>query len=125
LGLSAALLPLTFVGPARGQAPANVGRQLEGQVLSNVGNALTGQPAAVVPGQPAGVFPGQPAGYGLPATPGQMLQGMERQAINRATGALTGQPGYVSQSASAMRYQLPRQYAASAPGTTVTYGGAN
>ena len=118
LGLSAALLPLTFVGPAQAQAPANVGRQLEGQVLSNVGNAVTGQPAgAAVPGQPGAVVPGQPAGFGVPATPGQAVQGMQRQAINSMTSAITGQP--------AMRYQLPPQLASSAPGTTVSYGGAN
>jgi hypothetical protein len=51
---------------------------------------------------------------------------MERQAINSATNAVTGQPAYVPpQAASAVRYQLPPQFAASAPGTTVTYGGAN
>jgi hypothetical protein len=54
------------------------------------------------------------------------LQGIERQAINNATNTITGQPGYMpSQTASTMRYQLPPQYAASAPGTTVSYGGAN
>ena len=129
LGLSATLLPLTFVGPARAQSRANVGRQMEGQVLSNVGNAVAGQPAGVVPGQPGAVYPGQPgavypgqpAGYGLPATPRQAVQGMERQAIN----SVTGQPAYMPQAGSAVRYQLPPQYAASAPGTTVNYGGAN
>jgi hypothetical protein len=133
LRLSAALLSLTLVGPARAQAPANVGRQLEGQVLNNVGNAVTGQPAAVpgqpgavLPGQPGAVVPGQPAGYGFPATPRQALQGMERQVINNATNTVTGQPGYMpSQAASAVRYGLPPQFAASAPGTTVSYNGAS
>src|SRR5262249_40608425 len=87
LGLSAALLPLTFVSSARAQAPANVGRQVGGQILNNVGNAAVGQPATAVPGQPGG--------YGYPVTPGQAVQGMERQAIYNAAGAVTGQPGYM------------------------------
>jgi hypothetical protein len=133
LRLSAALLSLTIVGSARAQAPPSVGRQLEGQVLNNVGNAVAGQPAAVapaqpgapLPGQPGTVVPGQPAGVGVPATPRQALQGIERQAINNATNAATGQPGTMTpQATPAVRYQLPPQYAASAPGTTVTYGGA-
>jgi hypothetical protein len=114
--LSAALLSLTVVGAARAQAPANPGRQIEGQILNNVGNAVTGQPAPVAPVQPGG--------SGVPATPGQALQGIQRQAINNATSAVTGQP-MQPQATSAVRYQLPPQYAASAPGTTVSYGGAN
>lgn len=118
LGLSAALLPLTFVSSARAQAPANVGRQVGGQILNDVGNAAVGQPA--------GVVPGQPGGYASPATPGQALQGMERQAINNAAGAVTGQPGYMpGQAASGARYQLPGQFSGNAPGTTVNYGGTN
>ena len=112
--LSAALLSLTVVGAARAQAPANPGRQIEGQILNNVGNAVTGQPAPVAPVQPGG--------YGVPATPAQALQGIQRQTINNATSAVTGQP-MTTQAASAVRYQLPPQYAASAPGTTVSYGG--
>ncbi len=118
LGFSAALLPLTFIQPAPAQSPGNVGRQVGGQILNNVGNAAVGQPAAVVPAQP--VVPGQPAAYGVPATPRQMLQGIEAQAVNNATSAVTGQPA-----TSATRYQLPAQFATSAPGTTVTYAGAN
>jgi len=118
LGLSAALLALTFVSLAHAQAPANVGRQVGGQMLNNVGNAALGQPA--------GVVPGQPGGYAYPATPGQALQGMERQAIYNAAGTVTGQPGYMpGQAASGARYQLPTQFNASAPGTTVNYGGTN
>jgi hypothetical protein len=142
LRVSVALLSLTPVGLARAQAPANPGRQLEGQIINDVGSAVTGQPAPVVPGQP-GVFPGQPGvvvpgqpgvvpgqpgvvpgqpGYGVPATPRQALQGLERQAIN----SVTGQPGAMPyQGASGARYQLPPQYAGSAPGTTVSYGGAS
>jgi hypothetical protein len=130
--LSTALMSLTLVGAARAQAPVNPGRQIEGQVINNVSGAVTGQPATVAPGQAgvvpgqAGVVPGQAPGYVAPTTPGQALQGMQRQAINNATNAVTGQPGYTqSQTNSAMRYQLPQQYAASAPGTTVSYGGAN
>ncbi|HEY2154041.1 MAG TPA: hypothetical protein VGH33_00325 [Isosphaeraceae bacterium] len=132
LGVSVALLSLTLVGLARAQAPANPGRQLEGQIVNSVGNAVTGQPTAVAPGQPgalpgqAGALPGQAGGFGVPATPRQALQGMERQAINNATGTITGQPGYMpSQAGSAARYQLPPQFARSAPGTMVNYGGAS
>jgi hypothetical protein len=118
LGLSAALLPLTFVSSAHAQAPANVGRQAGGQILSNVGNAVVGQPAAAVPGQPGG--------YGYPVTPGQAVQGMERQAIYNAAGAVTGQPGSMpGQAAWGTRYQLPGQFSGNAPGTTVNYGGTN
>jgi hypothetical protein len=118
LGLSAALLSLAFVGPTHAQKPANVGRQVEGEVLNNVGNAVVGQPAIVAPAQPAA-----PA---LPATPRQAVQGIERQTINNATNAITGQPGpTMSQGGSATRYQVPAQFAGSAPGTTVNYGGTN
>ncbi len=123
LRLSAALLSLTPAGLALAQAPANIGRQLEGQVLNNVGNAVTGRTAPVVPGQPGAMVPGQPAGLTVPTTPGQALQGMERQAINNATSAVTGQPAAMATSGA--RYQLPAQFAASAPGTTVSYNGAN
>jgi hypothetical protein len=148
VGLSAGLLALMFVGPARAQRPANLGRQMEGQILNNVGNAVTGQPGAaypgqpgvypgqpgvypgqpgaVYPGQPGAIVPGQPGGYGVPATPRQALQGMERQAISSVTSTVTGQPGYgPGQAGSGVRYQLPAQFAASAPGTTVNYGGVN
>ncbi|WP_406694802.1 hypothetical protein V5E97_27535 [Singulisphaera sp. Ch08] len=133
LRLSAALLSLTLVGPARAQAPANVGRQLGGQVQNNLSNAVLGQPAAVpgqpgavLPGQTGAVVPGQPAGYVAPATPRQALQGVAGQVINNAASTITGQPGFMpSQSTSAVRYGLPPQYAASAPGSTVSYGGAN
>jgi hypothetical protein len=123
--LSAALLSLTLVGHALAQAPANPGRQLERQILNNAANALTGQPGTVtgqpgaVIGQPGAVAPGQPGSYGVPATPRQVLQGMERQAINN----ITGQPG--SPATSGQRYQLPPQFAGSAPGTTINYAGAN
>lgn len=118
LGLSAALLPLMFLGSARAQAPANVGRQVGGQILNNVGNAALGQPAAAVPGQVGG--------YGYSVTPRQAVQGMERQAIYNAAGAVTGQPGYMpGQAAWGTRYQLPAQFSRNAPGTTVNYGGTN
>src|SRR5262249_29355127 len=84
LGLSAALLPVVFVGLASGQTPGNVGRQLGNQALTNATNAAVGQPAAAVPGQPGAV--------GVPTTPGQAVQGIQRQAINNATSAVTGQP---------------------------------
>jgi hypothetical protein len=118
LGLSAALLPLTFVSSARAQAPANAARQVGGQILSNVGNAAVGQPAAAVPGQPGG--------YGYPVTPGQAVRGIERQAMYNAAGAVTGQPGYMpGQAAWGTRYRLPAQFSGNAPGTTVNYGGTN
>ena len=80
----------------------------------------------MLPGQTGAVVPGQPAGYVAPATPRQALQGVEGQVINNAASTVTGQPGYMpSQSASAVRYGLPPQYAASAPGSKVSYGGAN
>jgi len=114
LSLSVALLPLTFVNSARAQAPANAG----GRVLSNVGSAVVGQPAAVVPGQPIG--------YGYPATPGQVLQGMQRQAFYNAAGTVTGQPGYMpGQAAWGTQYQMPAHLSGYAPGTTVNYGGTS
>jgi hypothetical protein len=67
------------------------------------------------------MVPGQPGGYSFPATPGR-----EQRAMYIAPGAIRNQPVYASPTTtSATQYQLPAQFSGTAPGTTITYGGAN
>lgn len=145
LGLSATLLPLAFVGDAYAQRAGNVGQQIERQFLNNLGNAVTGQPYQNSPYTP---YQGPQVGYGQPGYqpqwgpgyyPQQPLQGYyPQQSFYPQRGYYT-QPGYYPQQpqqgyyapqppqqpASAQRYQLPAQFAGTAQGTIISYGGVN
>jgi len=143
IGLSATLLSLTFVGGA-GAQDVNRGRRLERQMMNNVGNLINGtQPNYPNPNYPA---PTQPyynpsqipqAGYAMPgyqpqAGPSYYPQGGSAYQRSQPGYYQRPQPGYyqrpqqpASGPALAQRYQLPAQFAGTAPGSVVSYGGAN
>jgi hypothetical protein len=143
IGLSATLLSLTFVGGA-GAQDVNRGRRLERQMMNNVGNLINGaQPNYPNPNYPA---PTQPyynrsqipqAGYAMPgyqpqAGPSYYPQGGSVYQQPQQAYYQRPQPYYyqqpqqpVSGPALAQRYQLPAQFGGAAPGSVVSYGGAN
>jgi hypothetical protein len=143
IGLSATLLSLTFVGGA-GAQNVNSGQRLERQMMNNVGNLINGtQPNYPNPNYPA---PTQPyynpsqipqAGYAMPGyqpQAGPSYYPLGGSAYQRPQPGYyqRPQPGYYQQPqqpasgpAWAQRYQLPAQYAGTAPGSVVSYGGAN
>ena len=142
--LSATLLPLTFVGPAHAQRRGNVGQQIERQLLNNLGNTVTGQPNNPYQNQPYTPYQGQQGGYGQPGYQPQVGPDYYQQGGRGYQQPQQGyypqqqpQQGYYPQQqpqqryypqqqpAAAQRYQLPTQYAGTAPGSTVAYGGAN
>jgi len=138
LGLSATLLPLTIVGPAHAQQRANVGQQVERQILNNLGNSITGQPNYSYQNQAYNPYQYQQGGYGQPGyqpqwgpryyqrgyqQPVQGYYPQQRQAYYPQQQPQRGY--YPQQPAAAQRYQLPAQYAGTAPGTTIAYGGAS
>jgi len=148
LSLSVTLLSLTFVGSAHAQQRGNVGQQIERQLLNNLGNAVAGQPNNSYQNQPNNPYQGQQGGYGQPGYQQQPQQGYYPQqqpqqgyypqqqpqqgyyAQQPATSQryptptqYTGTAGPAQPRANTMRYQIPAQYAASAPGSTIIYGG--
>ena len=94
LGLSATLLPATFVVPALAQQRGNVGQQIERQLLNNLGNAVAGQPNTPAPNPPYGPYPGQQGGYGQP---GYQPQGGPGYYQPGGLGYQQPQPGYSPQ----------------------------
>jgi hypothetical protein len=151
IGLSATLLSLTFVGAARAQN-VNRGRGLERQMMNDVGTLINGtQPNYPNPNYPAPTQPyynpsqGPQAGYAMPgyqpqAGPTYYPQGGSVYQQPQPGYYQRPQPGYyqrpqpgyyqrpqqpASGPALAQRYQLPAQFAGTAPGSVVSYGGAN
>src|SRR5262245_11825570 len=104
----------------RYQLPAQFGGNAPGTTVNYGGtNYIVNADRTMSP--TSAMVAGQPGGYGYPATPGT-----ERRAMYMAPGAVRNQPVYASpQTSSATQYQLPAQFRESAPGTTLTYGGAN
>ncbi len=151
-GLATTLLGLTFVAPAHAQRANNVGQQIERQLLNNVSSSITGQPSYGYPNQPNNAYPGMQGGYAQPGYPqrgpGYYPQGAagyqqpqqgyypqqqpqqgyypQQQPQQNYYAQQPPQRGYYPQQpATAPRYQLPAQYAGAAPGSPVSYGGAN
>jgi len=139
IGLSATLLSLTFVGGARAQN-VNRGRGLERQMMNDVGTLINGtRPNYPNPNYPAPTQPyynpsqGPQGGYAMPgyqpqAGPAYYPQGgpvyqQPQPGYNQRYYQRPQQPA--SGPAVAQRYQLPAQFAGTAPGSVVSYGGAN
>ena len=106
LGLSATLLPPTFVGPAHAQQRGNVGQQIERQLLNNLGNAVMGQPNPPAPNPPYGPYQGQQGGYGQP---GYQPQGGPGYYQPGGLGYQQPQPGYYPQPQPGYYPQQPQQ----------------
>lgn len=132
LGLAATLLPLASAGLAQAQQKPSVGQQVERQILNNLENAALGQPATPNPNLPYATAPGQPGyaqpgygqpGYGQPgyAQPGYAQPGYAQPGYGYQQRRL----GYFQPQQSAPRYQIPAQNAGAAPGSAISYGGAN
>ena len=151
ISLSATLLPLMFMGPAHAQQRGNAGQQFERRLLNNLENAVTGQPNNPYQNQPYTTYPGQQGGYAQPGYQPQGGTGYYQQGGRGYQQPQQGyypqqqpayypqqqpQPGtypqqqpqsgyYPQQPAASPRYQLPAQYAGTATGTAVFYGGQN
>jgi hypothetical protein len=124
LGLSACLLTLTT--SAQAQQRANVGQQVQQQLLNNLTNRALGQPTNAYPNQGYGPYQNQVT------RPYQVQRPVYGQnGYQPPYGQGYGQPGYQQSrpglfgQQATQRYQLPAQYNGQAPGSNLTYGGAN
>jgi hypothetical protein len=118
-------LALLGSSSAFAQQRSNFGQQVQQQLLNNLNSQVTGQPNygyqnQGYPYQNQGYTPYQvqrpvygPNGYQPPYGQGYVQPGYQQT-----------RPGLLGQQA-AQRYQLPAQYSGYAPGSTVSYGGAN
>ncbi|WP_435008791.1 hypothetical protein P12x_000049 [Tundrisphaera lichenicola] len=120
LGLASTIIALGFPGPAQAQQRANFGQQVQQQLLNDVSSRITGQPNYSYPNQGYSRYQVQRPVYGQP---GYQQPGM---GYNQPGPWGYRQPqsnSYGRQAA--QRYRLPNQYNGAAPGSTVSYGGAN
>jgi len=148
-GLTAALLSLTFVSPAHAQRGNNVGQQMERQLMNNLGSSISGQPNYPYPNQSYNAYQGIQGGYGqsgypMQRGPGYFPQGTQGYQQPYRSGSYTQQSYYPQQPqtgyypqqqpqqgyypqqpATTQRYQLPAQFAGTAPGSSISYGGVN